>query len=147
VEIIRTIREMKERARALRASGVIIGLVPTMGYLHEGHLTLVRTARDLADSVVVSIFVNPTQFGPSEDLATYPRDLERDVALLEDAGADIVFAPEAPDVYPRGFAVSAPSSPSSSRSSAPTCPSSVRRTDSRLPSSSGWSRIWGWTCG
>ncbi len=104
MEIIRTVREMKERARALRASGAIIGLVPTMGYLHEGHLTLVRTARELADSVVVSIFVNPTQFGPSEDLATYPRDLERDVALLEDAGADIVFTPEAPDVYPRGFA-------------------------------------------
>ena len=104
MEIIRTVGEMKERARALRASGGVIALVPTMGYLHEGHLTLVRTARELADSVVVSIFVNPTQFGPSEDLATYPRDLERDVALLEDAGADIVFAPEAPDVYPQGFA-------------------------------------------
>ncbi len=104
MEIVRTVGEMKERARALRASGGVIALVPTMGYLHEGHLTLVRTARELADSVVVSIFVNPTQFGPSEDLATYPRDLERDVALLEDAGADIVFAPEAPDVYPQGFA-------------------------------------------
>ncbi len=104
MEIIRTVGEMKERARTLRSDGAVIGLVPTMGYLHEGHLTLVRTARDTADSVVVSIFVNPTQFGPNEDLATYPRDLERDVALLEDAGADIVFAPEAPDVYPRGFA-------------------------------------------
>lgn len=104
VEIIRTVGEMKERARALRSGGSVTGLVPTMGYLHEGHLTLVRMALELADSVVVSVFVNPTQFGPSEDLDRYPRDLERDVALLEDAGADIVFAPEASDVYPQGYA-------------------------------------------
>jgi len=104
VEIVRTVGEMKERARALRSDGSVIGLVPTMGYLHEGHLSLVRMARELSDSVVVSIFVNPTQFGPSEDLDRYPRDLERDIALLEDAGAAIVFVPEVSDVYPQGYA-------------------------------------------
>jgi pantoate--beta-alanine ligase len=104
VEIIRTVEEMKARARALRSDGSVVGFVPTMGSLHEGHLSLVRMAGELSDSVVVSIFVNPTQFGPSEDLDRYPRDLERDVALLEDAGAAIVFAPEASDIYPRGYA-------------------------------------------
>ena len=104
MEIIRTVEEMKARARALRSDGSVVGFVPTMGSLHEGHLSLVRTAGELSDSVVVSIFVNPTQFGPSEDLDQYPRDLERDVALLEDAGAAIVFAPEASDIYPRGYA-------------------------------------------
>ncbi|MFH1689670.1 MAG: pantoate--beta-alanine ligase [Candidatus Eisenbacteria bacterium] len=104
MEIIRTVAEMKRLARELRSGGAVVGFVPTMGYLHEGHLTLVRMACELADSVVVSIFVNPTQFGPSEDLDTYPRDLDRDVALLEEAGADIVFVPEAADVYPRGYA-------------------------------------------
>jgi pantoate--beta-alanine ligase len=104
VEIIRTVEEMKARTRALRSDGSVVGFVPTMGSLHEGHLSLVRMAGELSDSVVVSIFVNPTQFGPSEDLDRYPRDLERDVALLEDAGAAIVFAPEASDIYPRGYA-------------------------------------------
>ncbi len=104
MEIIRTVEEMKARARALRSDGSVVGFVPTMGSLHEGHLSLVRMAGELSDSVVVSIFVNPTQFGPSEDLDRYPRDLERDVALLEEAGAAIVFAPEASDIYPRGYA-------------------------------------------
>jgi pantoate--beta-alanine ligase len=104
VEIIRSVGEMKRRARALSRDGAVIGFVPTMGFLHEGHLNLVRMARELSDSVVVSIFVNPTQFGPTEDLDRYPRDLDRDVALLEEAGADIVFFPEASDVYPSGYA-------------------------------------------
>jgi pantoate--beta-alanine ligase len=80
-----------------------VGLVPTMGFLHEGHLSLVRAARAGCASVVVSIFVNPTQFGPAEDLATYPRDLPRDLRLLEETGADLVWTPTAADLYPEGF--------------------------------------------
>lgn len=81
-----------------------VGFVPTMGYLHEGHVSLVRRARAENDVVVVSIFVNPTQFGPREDLSRYPRDLPRDLALLEAAGADIIFTPQADEIYPQGFA-------------------------------------------
>lgn len=81
-----------------------VGFVPTMGFLHEGHLSLMRRARAENASVVASIFVNPTQFAPSEDLARYPRDLPRDLALLADAGADVAFVPEAADMYPTGFA-------------------------------------------
>jgi pantoate--beta-alanine ligase len=98
----------KDTVRALceknRRAGNRIGLVPTMGALHEGHLSLVRRAGELSDFVTVSIFVNPTQFGPREDFTTYPRDLERDVRLLETAGAHLVFAPDAASLYPEGYA-------------------------------------------
>lgn len=99
MEIIRTPAEMQQRALALRAAGKRIGFVPTMGYLHEGHASLMRLARKHSDTLVVSIFVNPAQFGPNEDLDKYPRDFERDEALCRKEGADIVFYPEARDVY------------------------------------------------
>lgn len=104
MEILRTAAEMTGRSGALRSDGAVIGLVPTMGALHEGHLSLIRIASELADAVVVSVFVNPTQFGPSEDFDRYPRDLEKDAALSEAAGCDIVFAPSVEDVYPSHYA-------------------------------------------
>lgn len=104
VEVIRTIAQMHRVADELRQKGLRIGLVPTMGYLHEGHLSLVEKALEDADQVVVSIFVNPTQFGPKEDLAAYPRDLDRDLEMISKAGAHFAFVPEVGDMYPTGYA-------------------------------------------
>lgn len=101
MHIIKTIAELREAVAGLRRQGKNIGFVPTMGYLHVGHLTLVSRARAENEATVVSIFVNPLQFGPNEDLARYPRDLARDSALLTEAGVDILFAPEVEDMYPR----------------------------------------------
>ena len=95
----RTIDVARSALAALRG-GRAVGFVPTMGYLHEGHLSLVRQARAENDVVAVSIFVNPTQFGPREDLARYPRDETRDLALLAGAGVDVVFLPTAAEMYP-----------------------------------------------
>ena len=95
-----TIAEARAACRDLRASGKRLGFVPTMGALHEGHLSLVRAAKARCGAVAVSIFVNPTQFGPAEDLAKYPRQFERDCGLLEKEGVDILFAPPVEEIYP-----------------------------------------------
>lgn len=104
MEVVKQPRVLTETLKALKKEGKTVGLVPTMGYLHEGHLSLVRQARQENDIVVVSLFVNPIQFGPKEDLSSYPRDFERDAALLEGEGADYLFAPEVQDMYPGGYA-------------------------------------------
>ena len=101
---IRTKAELRERVAAWRASGARIALVPTMGALHEGHLSLLRLARQHADKVVSSLFVNPTQFAPSEDFDTYPRDEAGDAAMLQAAGCDLLYAPDVGEIYPDGFA-------------------------------------------
>jgi pantoate--beta-alanine ligase len=104
--IIGTVRELQAWSDAARAAGRRIGLVPTMGALHPGHCSLVRLARRHADRVVVSIFVNPTQFGPGEDLERYPRDFEGDRAKIRAEGADVIFAPSVEEMYPPGDATS-----------------------------------------
>ena len=103
MQVITTVQEMLEK-RASWAAASNVGLVPTMGYLHEGHLALVRQARRENRFLAVSIFVNPTQFSPQEDLERYPRDLPKDLRLLEDCGVDAVFVPSVAEMYPRGFA-------------------------------------------
>ena len=99
MQVIRTKATMRDVSRGWRRGAARVGLVPTMGYLHDGHLALVRAARARADRVVASIFVNPTQFGPTEDFAAYPRDEGRDLALLSAEGVDAVFAPDAAEMY------------------------------------------------
>jgi pantoate--beta-alanine ligase len=99
-EIVPTIAALRERLDAARAAGRRVGLVPTMGFFHEGHLSLMRRARAENDVVVVSLFVNPLQFAPHEDLATYPRDLDRDRALAEAEGVDVIFHPSVEEMYP-----------------------------------------------
>ncbi len=101
--ILRTVREMQAAAGDWKRAGKRIGLVPTMGFLHAGHVSLMHIAREHADAVVVSIFVNPTQFGPSEDLARYPRDFAGDERLCREAGVDAIFYPDAAGMYPPDF--------------------------------------------
>ena len=96
--------EVRAQIRAWKQAGLSVGLVPTMGYLHEGHASLVEKSRSLCDRTVVSVFVNPTQFGPGEDLESYPRDFAHDCALLEERGCDMVFHPDASALYPPDFA-------------------------------------------
>jgi pantoate--beta-alanine ligase len=103
MKIITTIHEIKENISLHKKMNHIIAFVPTMGYLHEGHISLIRHAKDIADIVIVSIFVNPTQFAPNEDFTTYPRDIDRDCRLSEQAGCDYLFIPEATEIYPKGF--------------------------------------------
>lgn len=101
-----TLESLRHTVAALRMGGDTIGLVPTMGALHEGHLTLVRRARAACDHVIASVFVNPKQFGPNEDLDSYPRQLEDDAAMLESEGCAVLWAPDVTAMYPRGFATS-----------------------------------------
>jgi pantoate--beta-alanine ligase len=101
---VRTVAELRAQVAAWKAAGERVGLVPTMGALHDGHLSLVRLARTKAARVVASIFVNPTQFGPGEDFEAYPRDEARDAGLLAEAGCSLLYAPSAAEVYPEGFA-------------------------------------------
>ena len=103
ITIVKTIEEVRAQVKAWRAEGLTVGLVPTMGYLHEGHQSLIARSVAENDRTVVSDFVNPIQFGPTEDLATYPRDIERDAALCESTGANLIFHPEADEMYAPDF--------------------------------------------
>lgn len=103
MKIIEEISEMQRFALDARAAGKAIALVPTMGYLHDGHASLMRAGRARGDLLVTSIFVNPTQFGAGEDFTAYPRDLERDAEIAAAAGVDVIFAPRATDMYPAGY--------------------------------------------
>jgi pantoate--beta-alanine ligase len=102
VRIVETVASLRVHADGVRAGGGTVGLVPTMGYFHAGHRSLMEQARSECDAVVVTSFVNPTQFGPNEDLAAYPRDLEGDVALAESVGVDVMFVPTVAEIYPVG---------------------------------------------
>lgn len=103
MEIITTVAEMKERVAQWKSEGLSIGLTPTMGALHEGHMSLMEAARNACDKVVASVFVNPLQFGPDEDYDNYPRDLERDAAIAESKGVDVVFHPSVEEMYPENY--------------------------------------------
>jgi pantoate--beta-alanine ligase len=102
MQVLSTVREMRAACRAVRGGGKSLGLVPTMGALHAGHIALVRAARAQCDVVAASVFVNPTQFGPNEDFAKYPRTFENDCELLESEGVALVFAPQPEEMYPEG---------------------------------------------
>ncbi len=103
MRVVRSIADLRALLRPLKAEGKRIGFVPTMGFLHEGHGALIRQSAARCDATVVSIFINPTQFGPSEDLANYPRDLERDQNLCLEAGTSVLFMPDVNEIYPTGF--------------------------------------------
>jgi pantoate--beta-alanine ligase len=102
MRLVTTVAEIRQFVRETRMQGLTVGFVPTMGYLHEGHLSLVQAAKESCDVVVMSIFVNPLQFGPNEDFDRYPRDLERDRQLAAGAGVDVLFAPSVEEMYPGG---------------------------------------------
>ncbi|MBP5346206.1 MAG: pantoate--beta-alanine ligase [Bacteroidales bacterium] len=103
MKVVKTIQEVRAQVQAWRKEGLTVGLVPTMGYLHEGHQSLIRKSVSENDRTVVSVFVNPIQFGPNEDLEAYPRDLNRDMKAVEEAGGDLIFHPEPSEMYPGHF--------------------------------------------
>lgn len=103
MKIVGTVKEVREQVKAWRKEGLSVGYVPTMGYLHEGHASLMKKSVENNDKTVASIFVNPMQFGPTEDLEAYPRDLDRDAALCEEIGVDLIFHPEVEEMYEDGF--------------------------------------------
>lgn len=103
MKTVKTVKEVREIVREWRKEGLTVGLVPTMGFLHEGHQSLIEKSVEQNDRTVVSVFVNPIQFGPTEDLEAYPRDLEHDKALVEKAGGDLIFNPEPEEMYPSHF--------------------------------------------
>ncbi len=103
MRVVKTIGEMKTLSQSLRTEGRTISFVPTMGWLHRGHTALIERAREVSDVVVVSIFVNPAQFGPGEDYESYPRDIERDLRICREEGVDVVFVPSVEEMYPQGF--------------------------------------------
>ena len=103
MKVVKTVKEVREIVKEWRREGLTVGLVPTMGYLHEGHQSLISKSSSQNDKTVVSVFVNPIQFGPTEDLATYPRDLNRDMQKVEEAGGDLIFNPEPSEMYPDHF--------------------------------------------
>ena len=103
MQLVHTIAEVREIVSSWRKEGLTVGLVPTMGYLHEGHQSLIKKSVEQNDRTVVSVFVNPIQFGPNEDLATYPRDINRDMEKVSEAGGDLIFNPEPNEMYPGHF--------------------------------------------
>ena len=103
MQVVKTISEVREIVKDWRKQGLTVGFVPTMGYLHEGHQSLISKSAEQNDRTVVSVFVNPIQFGPTEDLATYPRDLKRDMQKVEEAGGNLIFNPEPSEMYPEHF--------------------------------------------
>lgn len=103
MKLVHTVNEVREQVKEWKKEGLTVGLVPTMGFLHEGHQSLIAASVKENDRTVVSVFVNPTQFGPNEDFEAYPRDIEKDRALCESTGADLVFNPESEEMYPEGF--------------------------------------------
>jgi pantoate--beta-alanine ligase len=103
MKVVKNIKEMQSISESLRKTGKSIGFVPTMGYLHDGHMSLVERARKENDIVVMSIFVNPVQFAPGEDFERYPRDIERDKKIAREKGVDYLFVPEVSEMYPEGY--------------------------------------------